>query len=96
MSTTHLTIHDLLRITYTYEMRALEAQAHMQPRPRSDSACSVGLLKFMDEGRRMAKTNNVQMPETCAHLSPPTPSSPEHAILETDFTEKYCRKSRRA
>ncbi|KAG9185275.1 hypothetical protein G6011_07819 [Alternaria panax] len=76
MSTTHLTIHDLLRITYTYEMRALEAQARMQTRPRADSACS--------------------MPETCAHLSPPTPSSPEHAILETDFTETYCRKTRRA
>ncbi|EAT85197.1 hypothetical protein HBI56_073940 [Parastagonospora nodorum] len=35
MSTTCLTIHDLLRITYTYEAQALQAQA----RKRSDSAC---------------------------------------------------------
>lgn len=41
MSTTCLTIHDLLRITYTYEAQALEAQATM--RKRSDSACSVSL-----------------------------------------------------
>ncbi|EUC38992.1 hypothetical protein COCCADRAFT_32036 [Bipolaris zeicola 26-R-13] len=44
MSTTHLTIHDLLRITYTYEMQAIEAQAQSQQylqRPRSDSACSM-------------------------------------------------------
>jgi hypothetical protein len=37
MSTTCLTIHDLLRITYTYEAQALQAQA----RKRSDSACFV-------------------------------------------------------
>lgn len=50
MSTTHLTIHDLLRITYTYEMQAVEMQAGLQEqqqqqqfRPRSDSACSVSL-----------------------------------------------------
>ncbi|EOA91011.1 uncharacterized protein SETTUDRAFT_158491 [Exserohilum turcica Et28A] len=44
MSTTYLSIHDLLRITYTYEMQAVEAQARVQqeqPRPRSDSACSM-------------------------------------------------------
>lgn len=49
MSTTHLTIHDLLRITYTYEMRALEAQARMQPRPRSDSACSVRFSQLVED-----------------------------------------------
>ncbi|KAF2027493.1 hypothetical protein EK21DRAFT_114714 [Setomelanomma holmii] len=37
MSTTCLTIHDLLRITYTYEAQALEAQA----RERSHSVCST-------------------------------------------------------
>ncbi|KAF1916813.1 hypothetical protein BDU57DRAFT_450073 [Ampelomyces quisqualis] len=35
MSTTCLTIHDLLRITYAYEAQALQALA----RKRSDSAC---------------------------------------------------------
>ncbi|KAH7090516.1 hypothetical protein FB567DRAFT_293654 [Paraphoma chrysanthemicola] len=39
MSTVCLTIHDLLRITYTYEAQALEAQA--QARKRSDSVCST-------------------------------------------------------
>lgn len=40
MSTTHLTIYDLLRITYTYENKALrEAE-----RIRRDSVCSVGFL----------------------------------------------------
>jgi hypothetical protein len=42
MSTTCLTIHDLLRITYTYEAQALQAQA--QARKRSDSACFVSLI----------------------------------------------------
>ncbi|KAF1851814.1 uncharacterized protein K460DRAFT_273514 [Cucurbitaria berberidis CBS 394.84] len=37
MSTTCLTIHDLLRITYTYETQALEAEA----RSRSSSLCST-------------------------------------------------------
>jgi hypothetical protein len=37
MSTTYLSIYDLLRITYTYEAQAFHAQA----RPRKDSACSV-------------------------------------------------------
>ncbi|KAK1913423.1 hypothetical protein P3342_005359 [Pyrenophora teres f. teres] len=44
MSTTYLSIHDLLRITYTYEMQAAEAEANMQlpqARLRSDSACSM-------------------------------------------------------
>ncbi|USP81167.1 hypothetical protein yc1106_08441 [Curvularia clavata] len=44
MSTTYLSIHDLLRITYTYEMQAVETQAQSQEhllRPRSDSACSM-------------------------------------------------------
>ncbi|RAR08307.1 hypothetical protein DDE82_002287 [Stemphylium lycopersici] len=86
MSTTHLTIHDLLRITYTYEMQAVEAQARMheqqqqqQFRHRSDSACS--------------------MPEICAHLSPPSPtlSPTEQSIeeLETDFTQLFSRKNGR-
>jgi hypothetical protein len=42
MSTTHLTIHDLLRITYTYEAQALQAQA----RKRSDSACFVRITHY--------------------------------------------------
>jgi hypothetical protein len=40
MSTTHLTIHDLLRITYTYEAQAWQAQPQMRKK-RSDSACFV-------------------------------------------------------
>jgi hypothetical protein len=49
MSTYNLTIHDLLRITYTYEAQALEAQARTQQtqRPRSDSACSVRFSFFV-------------------------------------------------
>ncbi|KAF2829673.1 hypothetical protein CC86DRAFT_464194 [Ophiobolus disseminans] len=39
MSTTLLSMHDLLRITYTYEARALEEQA--KSRKRSDSACAM-------------------------------------------------------
>ncbi|KAH9875193.1 hypothetical protein J1614_004683 [Plenodomus biglobosus] len=70
MSTLHLTIHDLLRITYTYEAQAHEAAA----RSRSNSVCST--------------------PETCSHL--PTTPSAEYTTLETDYTQKYCRKSRRA
>ncbi|OAL50079.1 hypothetical protein IQ07DRAFT_587758 [Pyrenochaeta sp. DS3sAY3a] len=37
MSTTCLTIYDLLRITYTYETQALEQEA----RSRSNSFCST-------------------------------------------------------
>lgn len=37
MSTTHLTIYDLLRITYTYEGKALEQAARI----RRDSVCST-------------------------------------------------------
>lgn len=40
MSTHHLTIYDLLRITYTYEVRAMEAEA----KGRSLSVCSVSLF----------------------------------------------------
>ncbi|KAF1944291.1 hypothetical protein EJ02DRAFT_341444 [Clathrospora elynae] len=80
MSTHCLTIHDLLRITYTYEAQSFQAQAQAQAqtqaqRTRSDSACS--------------------MPEVCSHLSPPTSPSPEYAILETDFTQTYSRNNRR-
>ncbi len=38
MSTTRLTVYDLLRITYTYEGKALEEAARI----RRDSVCSVG------------------------------------------------------
>ncbi|OSS50247.1 hypothetical protein B5807_05158 [Epicoccum nigrum] len=37
MSTTHLTIYDLLRITYTYENKALRDAERM----RRDSVCST-------------------------------------------------------
>ncbi|KAH7561953.1 hypothetical protein BM1_03057 [Bipolaris maydis] len=84
MSTIHLTIHDLLRITYTYEMQAIESQAQSQQytqRPRSDSACSKR-----------------QMPEICAHLSPPSPrlSSAYSTLeeLETDFTSSFSQKKK--
>lgn len=42
MSTTRLTVYDLLRITYTYEGRAMEEAA----RSRSDSICSVRGLYY--------------------------------------------------
>lgn len=42
MSTTYMTIHDLLRITYTYEAQALEAEAQARSRSSSQSSiCSV-------------------------------------------------------
>ena len=50
MSTHHLTIHDLLRITYTYEAQALEEQgeeeegARMRPVP----ICSVRKKHYAD------------------------------------------------
>ncbi|KZM19179.1 uncharacterized protein EKO05_0006405 [Ascochyta rabiei] len=68
MSTIRLTVYDLLRITYTYEGRAMEEAA----RSRSDSVCSS--------------------PEMCSHMSPPSPSG-NFSILETDFTQRYCRKN---
>ncbi|KAH7392731.1 hypothetical protein BKA66DRAFT_568051 [Pyrenochaeta sp. MPI-SDFR-AT-0127] len=68
MSTHCLTIYDLLRITYTYEAQALEAQV----RSRSDSICST--------------------PETCSHLPPPSTPAANFANLETDFTQRFCRK----
>jgi hypothetical protein len=37
MSTTCLSVYDLLRITYTYEAQAMQSQT----RKRADSACSV-------------------------------------------------------
>ncbi|KAF1358975.1 hypothetical protein EJ07DRAFT_122407 [Lizonia empirigonia] len=69
MSTTRMTVYDLLRITYTYEGRAMEEAA----RSRSDSICSVH-------------------PESCSHMSPPSPSG-NYSFLETDFTQRYCRKN---
>ena len=47
MSTTYMTVYDLLRITYTYEARALEqgrteSPSHPQSfRPRADSSMSI-------------------------------------------------------
>ncbi|KAL6711363.1 hypothetical protein ACN47E_005894 [Coniothyrium glycines] len=72
MATHHLTIYDLLRITYLYEVQAMEAEA----RGRCASICST--------------------PETCSHLSADMTSDADYTRLETDFTQKYCRKSRRA
>ncbi|KAF3043901.1 hypothetical protein E8E11_008303 [Didymella keratinophila] len=68
MSTTRLTIYDLLRITYTYEGQALEQASRI----RRDSVCST--------------------PETCSHMSPPSPSG-KFSGLETDFTQRFCRKN---
>ena len=101
MSTTYLSIHDLLRITYTYEMQAMEtqAQAQHQLRSRSDSACSVSyrpirLLRHDREAHVL--TDKSQMPEICAHLSPPSPrlSSAFANLedLETDFTNSFIQK----
>jgi hypothetical protein len=95
MSTYNLTIHDLLRITYTYEAQAFEAQARTQTRPRRDSACSVSVPSFKHPLEKVLSANMPQMPETCSHPSPPTPSSPQHEMLETDFTQLYCQKGRR-
>ena len=41
MSTTHLTVYDLLRITYTYENKALRDAERM----RRDSVCSVSFAR---------------------------------------------------
>jgi hypothetical protein len=90
MSTTRLTIYDLLRITYTYESQALEAEA----RSRSNSMCSVSSLQSRSflcmTGADFCKT-----PETCSMLStsPPAPPSVAEA-LETDFTQRYCQTRR--
>ncbi|KAJ4994356.1 hypothetical protein SVAN01_00185 [Stagonosporopsis vannaccii] len=68
MSTTCLTVYDLLRITYAYEGKALEEAARI----RRDSVCST--------------------PESCSHMSPPSPSG-NFSGLETDFTQRYSRKN---
>ncbi|CAE7024125.1 hypothetical protein PTT_15585 [Pyrenophora teres f. teres 0-1] len=85
MSTTYLSIHDLLRITYTYEMQAAEAEANMQlpqARLRSDSACSMPeICAHLDP-----------LPPH-PHMATST-STAHDGFFETDFTEMYCRKGR--
>ncbi|KAF1962758.1 hypothetical protein CC80DRAFT_399206 [Byssothecium circinans] len=79
MSTTYLSIYDLLRITYTYESQAAieEAQARSQNRKRADSATSI-----------------CSTPGLCRHVSTEMTSSTNYAALETDFTDIYARKKR--
>lgn len=36
--------------------------------------------------------NIIQTPESCSHMSPPSPSG-NYSFLETDFTQRYCRKN---
>ncbi|KAF2639357.1 hypothetical protein P280DRAFT_454656 [Massarina eburnea CBS 473.64] len=78
MSTTYLSIYDLLRITYTYESQAaMEAYESVQkPDPLSRSDCCM------------------QTPELCLNASRPTPSATKYAALETDFTDLYAQKKR--
>jgi hypothetical protein len=86
MSTTHLTIYDLLRITYTYENKALRDAERM----RRDSVCSVSFLdRDTMQGRN---TDSVQTPESCLKLAPPSPGG-NFSGLETDFTQRYSRKN---
>ncbi|PSN69077.1 hypothetical protein BS50DRAFT_586433 [Corynespora cassiicola Philippines] len=97
MSTTYMTIHDLLRITYTYEAQAAEAgadaRAHLRSRSNSHaSICSVSLLHLLASGSDMA-TNSLQSPEVCSHLTSSALSS-EFAALETDFTQQFANKKR--
>lgn len=87
MSTTRLSIYDLLRITYTYECQALEQAARI----RRDSSCSVRRLHVYPS---KAVLTIPQTPESCSHISPPSPSG-NFSGLETDFTQQFCRKSSR-
>lgn len=90
MSTTYMTVYDLLRITYTYEARALEQGRSESPthpqtfRPRADSSMSI-----------------CEDPETCQHLPfastahDLSTSGNAFAALETDFTAQYARRGSR-
>jgi len=67
MSTTRLTVYDLLRITYTYEGKALEEAA----RVRRDSVCSVSLVCFANSRIIVLIVSRHQSPAlTCRHLHP--------------------------
>jgi hypothetical protein len=91
MSTTCLTIYDLLRITYTYEAQALQAQS---PRKRSDSACSVSRSLPCGKHEVGYRLMIRQTPETCSLM--PTLTEPTgFATLETDFTQRYSRPGKR-
>ena len=86
MSTTHLTIYDLLRITYTYENKALRDAERM----RRDSVCSVSFLDRDATQRRC--TDSLQTPESCLKMAPSSPVGNFNG-LETDFTQRYSRKN---
>lgn len=98
MSTTYITVHDLLRITYTYEAQAIEAHAEARSRSSSQaSVCSVSApplhLRSLDTG-----SNLTQTPDLCSsNSSSPVPASNRNldfATLETDFTPMFARKKR--
>ncbi|PVH99233.1 hypothetical protein DM02DRAFT_438175 [Periconia macrospinosa] len=78
MSTTYLSVYDLLRITYTYESQAIEAECQHHPQQNClDSQIST-----------------CSTPEICMHAAESKSSSSTYAALETDFTAVYARKKR--
>ncbi|CAI6264181.1 unnamed protein product [Periconia digitata] len=78
MSTTYLSIYDLLRITYTYESQAMEGDCQ---RPSS-------------RHRSESQVSSCSTPELCMHVAASTTPSMSYAELETDFTDLYAKKKR--
>ncbi|KAF2017288.1 hypothetical protein BU24DRAFT_147569 [Aaosphaeria arxii CBS 175.79] len=81
MSTTYMTIHDLLRITHTYEARAYEAQA----RERSDSMSSMS--------SEQALTSHMSSSPSSSSVGGLVVAT-DFSALETDFTKLFARKKR--
>ncbi|KAF2787507.1 hypothetical protein K505DRAFT_329633 [Melanomma pulvis-pyrius CBS 109.77] len=84
MSTMYLSVHDLLRITYTYEARAVEEVA----RSRSNSDASS------DASYSAANPNHASPSPSPSTSSQLESSSRDFSALETDFTYLFARKKR--
>ncbi|KAF2689493.1 hypothetical protein K458DRAFT_358289 [Lentithecium fluviatile CBS 122367] len=91
MSTTYVSIYDLLRITYTYEAQAMVAES--QSRKRTDSFLSFCPVSFSSDNAQNTKLTSNPTPDVCSHISGPNPlPSSSFAALETDFTPVYASK----
>jgi hypothetical protein len=93
MSTTYLSIHDLLRITYFYEGKA--AEVGFRSRSNSDtSVCSVSRFHRLLDNR--GEADDVKNSSTCRHPSSATElgNNAQFAAMETDFTERFAKKKR--